>query len=419
MTGRKIWLETAMGSAAGAAQALVPLLTLPVLARELGAHTWGTLSAGLAWAAFFAAIFGLSINQVILRELTVRGKEALPRLIGTTVILYAALVFLAFFAGFLLWWSSKGQAFGGIPIQTVGSCLLTIPFLMWTPLGLGLFQAVGQVNRFYGLSLAAAGVTITLTWLLVGIFSWGIGGAITSLVIGGMVLQISSMAMLSRAVRFRIQGDRELTGSLLRQAAVLHWAALGYQLVASGDLLVLNFFRPPQEVAWYRFSMIIVSGVMLVPAAMASSFFSLGARLGAWESWKMQKRLMLQLAPMLIGLLVVLELSAGTVTRLMGGPDFGPATNIMRVLLLSVLGMAPSALLASQWVLRGMLRETAILTAFHGVIVIVLTVWLVPQWGALAAATVRVAGFLLVLVINAAVAIRVFERPPTSTGERA
>ena len=111
----------------------IELATLLVTARILGPDGRGIVATTLAWASFFAAIFGLSLGQVIVHRLT--GNEKKDQL----HIIFSALLPVSFFLVLAGWLCSYIVYFqlesGGLKALPEGIAVMLgfslIPLIMW------------------------------------------------------------------------------------------------------------------------------------------------------------------------------------------------------------------------------------------------------------------------------------------------
>lgn len=411
--GRRVWIETAAGAAALGSAPLFMLLTLPLATKALGPAGWGSAMAALGWSTLLAALFSLSLHQLVVHE-AARSSPSFPVLVGTSGVLALALGAVGMATGTLAWVATDGRAFGGLSFTLTLAALAVLPFTLWTTVAQGLFQARGQVLRYSALVFASAAANAVLLVVLLGPAGWGPLGVLAAALGGGLAAALPAVWLLWRVGTPRF--DAPMARRWLAAAGALHLTVIGYQLFANADLLVIHHLAGPVEAGWYRVATLVVSAFLLVPAAMTSSLFSLGARLGPDRAWPMQRRRTLEaVALMTVAAAVAYPLMPWLVGLLVG-PGFGPAASLGRVLLLGLWGAMASSLMASQWILRGLFWPATLLTLVVGVLNVLVDIWAVGQWGAMGAAWTKVACSVVVLLVNVAAARLVFGRAARGAG---
>ena len=88
---------------------------------------------------------------------------------------------------------------------------------------------------------------------------------------------------------------------------------------------------------------------------------------------------------MIVVILSIYFLSPWLVT-LIAGERFLPSVDVLRTLLISVVGVSMSYGMANQWLGRGFFLQTALLTLVSGAVNIFLNALFIPRYGMIAAA---------------------------------
>src|ERR1051326_7306096 len=286
--GRRVWMETASGAIALGAGPAFMLVTLHLATAALGAGAWGAAMAALTWSTTLAALFSLSLQQIAVHE-AARSSPPSRVLVGTAGGLALVLGAGGILAGLLLWWLTGGAAFGELPFRLLVAALAVLPFTLWVTVSQGLFQSRGQVLRYSGLVFTSATVNAALlvAFLLLArrdsqvVLLAALGGAVAA--------SVPALVLLWRGGG-RPSFDGTMARRWLKSAPSLHLAVVGYQMFSSADLLIIHHVVGPVQAAWYRVATLVMSAFLLLPAAMASSLFSLGARLGPIAAWPLQRR---------------------------------------------------------------------------------------------------------------------------------
>lgn len=407
---RRVWTETFIGSYASTSGLALTYLATPLVTRSLGVRTYGTLGAALEWVALFATFLHLSLGQAMVHELSKRrGSASYSTLVGTSLVLTFVLALLGCSILIGMWLGLRGRFFGEIPLVLLVLLLPNLVTQIWYIVSQGFFQALGKVHRFYYLTFTYGALHTLGIVVLLGFLHYGLWAVVAVVVLSGLARTMISIFMLFRAAENRVKFDSTAATRMVRGGLVIHLTAIGYYIFNSSDLLIINHFAGALDVSWYKIAMMIFTAFVLIPAAMTSSLYSLGVRLGPDAAWPAQRRAILQL----LGLMTLIAFAAypfwPQIILLFAGPGFEPAAKLIRILLFGLWGMMTSTLLSSQWILRGLFWQASLLTISVAVINVALDFWAIPKWGAEGAAWVKVFAFGLIALQSLIASIFIFE----------
>src|SRR5206468_351681 len=114
--------------------------------------------------------------------------------------------------------------------------------------------------------------------------------------------------------------------------------------------------------------------------------YSKMSQVGVNAVWPFQKRILLGMTALMIVASGVAAVAAPFIINLLAGPGFAPSADIFRILLLAIVGTVFSAVMAPQWIGRGLFWQAAAITLACGFSSVALAFWLVPKHGMLGAA---------------------------------
>lgn len=376
MTNR--WLQIAHTSGAGLAIAVISAGNLSITARLLGAEGRGELAAATTWALLFGTFGSLSVGQTVLHRTAGRERsEWLPDVSASLLFLIGALSCACFAVAALAFRISHGVLFGNVGATSLTLAFLALPFLMASEHGRFLLYAIDAVSRSNRAQvLGVVATSLSLVLLVFGL-RLGVVGALLAALVGSVATTVYSWAPL---VGRHLPSGRTAREMLL-SGAKLHANAVGSFLFQQGSVLVVNRYRPADEVAFYQFAIQLFMLALLLPNAIGTTAFAQVGELGPDAAWPAQRRLLWQALGLTVLAAAAGYLLAPLAVRIVAGERFLPAAELFRKLLPALLPAAAASVLASQWLGRGLFWQTAALTCGVGVAALGLSIALVPRAG--------------------------------------
>jgi O-antigen/teichoic acid export membrane protein/glycosyltransferase involved in cell wall biosynthesis len=399
------WRLIAQTSAAKIYWALATLGTATITARYLGPAGRGVYVAALSWVAAFATIGYLSLNQVVV--FIAAGKspdEWLPRIVGSLLTILAAVAVIGWtIAGALYAW--RGSAFfRNLSVPVLLAAFAALPFLLWVENGNGILMALGKLHVLNLAQVLGATASLLLTFIFVGVLHGGVTGGLVALVFAQAIVVSISLGYIVRHVSV-VRFDRAAAHELLTGGVKVHLNAVGTYLFTQANVLILNYFRSPQETAYFQLAVQLVTAIQLIPLAVSTVVYSLVARDGADASWPQQRKLLAEVVLLVSVLCAVAYYVSPFAIRFIFGAAFSPSIALFRILLLSVVGMTVSIVVSSQWIARGLFLQIAALTLFAGVVTVIANFMVVPRWGMTGAAWVTVGTYGISVIGNGMMAV--------------
>lgn len=358
---------------------VVPLVTIPYLARVLGAAGWGLVAFAQAFGTYVSLVgeygFSLSATREVAHHRDNRDKltEILAGVLGAKALLAAAALVLAL----IVRWS--------VP------AFHEHPTLLWA----GMFWALAQVfnmmwffQGFERMRLVAALDIAAKVMATIGVFvlvrrpedGWRL------LMVQGFGFLLSSavgLGLAYREVPFRLP-----KWSSAREALRMGWSMFLFRgsvsLYTSGNAFILGLFVAPQLVGYYAGAEKISKAFLGLLNPVSQTLYPRLSHL-VWHARSRAARLA-RIGVLIMGggggaMGVFVCILAPLLVRIILGPNFGPAVPVLRVLslLLPVIGV--NMALGMQWMLPlGLDRAFNTITMLAGLINISLATTLATSY---------------------------------------
>lgn len=374
-----IWRQVAHTSLTTIFSTAAAVLTLGITARWLGPSGRGIFAATFAWVSLFATLGNFSLGQVIIHHVAgLDRSEWLAEVTGAIVTLYLAATIIAAAVVTILY--AFTNTFDHIPAPIMALAMVSLPFVLWSDAARYLLNALNLLTTMNWVQLAGSAAGVVLTVALVTVLKLSLGGATAA-----AVLSSALMGLVSFWVVFHAGGpprmNWSLVGRLLRGSGRLHLNAIGTYLFAQATVLVLNYYRPAAETGYYQMAMQLFALVLIISNSIGTVAFGIVAQKGPDAAWPQQRTLLWQSLAIACVIGVVAYAVAPLAIRLVAGPRFLPAAMLFRLTLPALIGATLSAVMASQWIGRGLFIQAAILTLLIGIGSLACDLVLVPRRG--------------------------------------
>ena len=376
---RKFWQNVSSLYSVHILNYVVPMLTLPYLARMLGASNWGALALADAYAAYVSLLveycFGLSASREIAR--VQEDREARSRHLAGVLLAQVLLATIAFLATFVI-------------ANFVPMFAPYRPLLPWSYV-LAVARAVMPAWYFQGLErmgiVAIPNIIINLV-ATAGIFLLVHGPKDTwiplALRAGAAVLgSVVAFYFAYREVPF-IRPKISYARLALREGGSLFLFKSAVSLFTTANVLILGFFAPAMVVGWYAGAEKIARAAINGIQPLSQSFYPrLSHQLEtdpkqAAATLRFSARITIGLG-LLVG--VLLFVFAPLLIRLALGKGFAQAVPVLRTLAFLAPLAATTNVFGIQWMLA--LRLDALFTRIvlgAGVLNVILAILLAPRF---------------------------------------
>ena len=395
-----LWSAIIENGTARLVAAVSQMFVLVLTAWLLGAENRGVLVVVITWSALFAAVAGLSLGQVSHHEIQLRGtRDWLPDLTGTMLAIGVGLSIVAFVGFVLMSWLQPMGPFRGVPRHIVALAGLLIPLVVLDEYLRNLLSASHRA-RWYAVAQSTGGVLRTvLVYLAAGPLQMGVGGVLFGLVASQLLVVGLEMWAIRVAAGSPLKVNTRYALSLLRGAMCLHPNTIASFLLAYSNVLLLSQLDTKSSVAWFQLALQLASTLLLLPQAAAMKFLGVIAQDGPDAAWPEQRRAIAQVMCVVLLLASVTAAVAGMLVKLVAGPEFLPAVELLRWLLPAMVGLSLAELLAPQWYGRGLFLLSTSLTVVVATANVVLNYVLIGRYGVVGAAwgtTISCVGLVVV-----------------------
>ena len=256
--------------------------------------------------------------------------------------------------------------YGQLPWWAIAVVFAALPFAIWERFGSQLLICTGHL-RFFNQRLIVASLLGFLALIVVLVlFDWGvIGGLIVTVLSTVLVSTLGIHRLWEVAGKCLIVRSAELL-SLIRDGLKLHLHTIGGTFLALSGVLLVNYYRNPNEVGWYQLAVQMVTALMIVPQAVWVVLNEKIAGKGPDKIWPLQRALLIQSIGLMMFIISVSYLMAPYAVLLIAGESFSPSIELFRIMLPSAFGMSLSYFMGTQWLGRGLFGQTALLTVLFG-----------------------------------------------------
>lgn len=305
-----------------------------LLARALGPVDYGRFSLVQAYVGLFYIFSDLSMNNIIVRELSQR-KHRQSEILFNSLLIKLALGFLTL-GGYVAWSylspydpSLRRLFFLAAPV-VICNALMTVSVVYRTYLVMHVHTLISLTGRvlFLGGVLLAMGREAPLTWV-VSAFSISV------------VFDLSlNFAFAGRWIPWRWAPDRALCAEILRET----WPMVLFTIFVAGylrlDPVFLSFFAGERSVGYYAVAYALFQVPMWVPNVLTTTYFprlSERAMEGADELREGFGRLCKTMWPLACFGAAATVGGAGQFVRLFYGETFAGAVPPLRVMGLALV----------------------------------------------------------------------------------
>ena len=380
------------------------LLAVVVVARYLGAESYGHYAYILAVAGLLQLLASAGLDQVVTREIAVHPAGA-PRVVGaaTSVLWVVSAICMAAIAVIAHASEAPPEVRHSLYIAGAG----VVAAMQAQALG-NVFRALEQMDVT---SVGFVLHKVALVALAVGAAALGLGlpGMCAAFALAFGLLWAYYFAMVARHHFWPWpHADVRRWLDLAREAVPLGVAGILRKMTGRIDVLILGALAAPGAVGHFAAAYKIVEGLALVPLTIGQILFPLLSRSARSATVLFETVFAVGVKCLLflgVPAAIALALSADRVVRLAYGADFDAAGPTLAVIGLSVLALFPSALLpfvfAALRLQRRYIAATAVALAVNAAVDVVL----VPRQGALGAAVGLLSGEAAFLAVGVALLV--------------
>ena len=312
------------------------LATAMIAARALLPVGRGDLALIVLWPMLAAQVASLSLSEALL-VLTASGRGDSRRLFAPALWLTLALAAVAAaVAGF--WLAPATLALRPEEVQAAGRlCLWLVPATLLSSLILDSLR-----GRLDHTGWAVLRSVQALAYLAGAALAWHLGAGLMGFALAFVVSH--AVALLVSGFRLASKGglafvpDPETARPLVGLGLRLHSGFVVQVLGGRVDQIAIALLLDPAQLGLYAAAMTLILGLLQLTASVSQAAFpkvlALPARPERAEA--IRRTLVLVLAGIALAAVLLFAL-ADLVVRLLFGPDFAPAADLVRLLLLGIV----------------------------------------------------------------------------------
>jgi O-antigen/teichoic acid export membrane protein len=401
----RIWRQVINAGGARLWSLAMSVLILAVSARALGEAGRGEFAAVFAWATITSSVLYLSLGQVGLHDAIGRERDPVRR--GRLLSTLAAFALSASVVGWLtagtLWLITDGQAFRPIGPAVLAVGLLLLPVLIWEQFGstlLAMEQRVDIYNRAQVIGRSIAAISVGLALAL----GAGIYGLLLGILAGQAWVALRGVTYLLGTSE-RIPPSAAYARHLISRGLRLHLSAVATVLIASADVLIVAHQLGAASAGSYQVAIQLLLALTVLPQAATLVIYGQVASGGAQGAWEEHRRVAAAVLITVAGLSVLAWLAAPIIIGIVVGHGFHDAVGVFRIVVVAAVGYSFSALMAPQWIGRGLFGLASGLTVGLATMNVAANLILIPREGLDGAAAVVVGTSVLMLAANGLLAV--------------
>lgn len=379
---------------------LLPLVTLPYLARILGAEEFGRVAVAQSMALVLSVLIEYGFSLSATRD-AARYRDDPEKMASLVCRVHGAKFFLAAVALLAAMTSVKfAGGISGIPFAT-GAWIYALVIGI-SPIWY--YQGLERVKLFSMLDIAGKAISVILIILLVGaegapwvLFLQSAGPAVTAVV---------SIFWLYRSVEFKTPRVSHVVAGLREGASMFVFRA-AISLYTLANVFVLGIFVGPIQVAYFAGAEKLARGAASMIGPVSQAVYPRVARL-VFEDRSAAIRLVQKtMMGMLLGttaVSILVYVFSPEITMLVFGPGYGPVAEMMRGMIWIVPLIATGNVLGIQWMLAlKMDKEFNFAVIAAGVVNLVMAALLSREWGAkgMVVACVISEAMVVILILRA------------------
>jgi O-antigen/teichoic acid export membrane protein len=364
---RELWRTIGATSGARIYSLAAGAIGLVITARVLGPDGRGAVTAALTWSLLFATVGYLSLGQVALHRGTGKPPEEwLGPILAALLAMTAVVSVVGWIVAGAVYALTDGDGYGDVPGYAIALGFVSLPFLVWEQYGSALLTAVGRISVYNRAEVVGRTAGVVLIVVLVAAAGAGIAGALVALLVAQTIVAGVGLRYLIRRAGARFAFNGTALRDLLVGGAQLHLNAVGTFLFTNAAVLIVQHLRGAADTGLFGVVAQLIAVALLVPQAASMVLYSEVARDGPDGAWPASRRVVLGVLPLMVGVAVVATLAAPTLIPFVLGDDFRDAVPVFQILAFALVGQTFSALMAPQWIGRGLFWQASAITLVLG-----------------------------------------------------
>ena len=299
--------------------------------------------------------------------------------------------------------SSRPDWFGFVPPDLVRVAAFSIPFQLFTLIGLNILLAVGKVREFNLLDLAAQSFVLINALVALIVLSRGLQTLVilntATSIVAGLAVAILLAISAKNIGTSKWRADITLLQRMIQYGIKFHISILVGAIIIRADLLVVNHFRGAAEAGVYSVASQFGLLLMLLPGVIATLLFP---RVTAEQDARGETTCQVtRITTLLMFLCCLAAVPFSLLLPVLYGSAFAEATKLLLILLPGVYLMGLESVLVQHFNALGLPRAIPVYWLITLVLNLVLVFTLVPRFGAQGAAIASTISYATIFALVA------------------
>lgn len=323
--------------------------------------------------------------------------------IWSNSLLFAILAGALIAVGIMLVARFRPSVFGSVPTSLITIAALSVPFQLLTLIGLNVFLAIGQIDRF-NLTDASTQLTLLLNAVFVlVVFGTGLNELVSVNSATAILVGVIIVVMVRSAVRKTDTKsswfDWEIFRRMIRYGIKFHICVVAAIVIVRADLLLVNHFRGPAEAGVYAVAGQMANLLVLLPGIVATLLFPRVAAApdpSAHLTMRVTRHIAFVMFFVCLG-----AVAFAFALPLIYGPSFTNSTMQLLILIPGVYLFGIEAVLVQHFTGSGLPLALPVFWLIALLINLAFNFVLIPDYGATAAAVVSTSTYALIFALVA------------------
>lgn len=313
---------------------LFGMATSIITARWIGPEGNGTIAGLTVYPSLFMTFGSLGIRQSTAYFL---GKDIFPEAKIKTAItqiwLFTTIISLLVCYFLMTYFSESGGN-----LYWVLLALLPIPFSLFITYNSGIFLGKNDIKTFNKVNWIPPLITLTLSALLIILFSFGVSGALLAAIGGPLFMAILMLFKNDFLNAFSLKYDLKVIKSMLSLGLVYALALLVINLNYKVDVIILDKLSTPYELGIYSKGANIIQYLWQIPMVLSTIIFSRSATSKDGYAFSLNVAKLLRISLLIVGgASLALFLISKFVILTMYGESFYGSISVLKILLPGVI----------------------------------------------------------------------------------
>lgn len=373
---------------------LVGLLTVVVVARELGPSGQGLFAVAYTLTLILVQLGGLGLTSAN-PYFAAREPGLRAQIVANSLWLAVGVGALLVCAGLVLGAIARG-ALEGLGWEPLAVTLAGVPAALAAVLLQSVLLGEGRMVAYNAVEIAQAVLTLAALVVALSVLDLGLTAALTVLSVSRYAAAGAYLGILSRDLS-RPGLDAALVRRMLGYAFRIYVALLASLLVIRLDLLLVNAYLGKTEAGLYSVAATLADGMFVLPMVVGLNLFP---RVARGDPTQASAEVFRSVA-VLYGLLCLATVPvAGVAIRAFFGADFSDATSLYYWLLPGIFSLGMLTILSQHFAGRGYPPQAMTFWLAGLALNVVLNLAFLPGRGAWVAALTSSITYALLLVLH-------------------